>query len=322
MATIVANEQLAAGIFRMTVAGDYRGEMGQFYMVRCDDGYRADSYPLLSRPLSIHERGREGIVFLYRVHGRGTELLSRQMAGQHVLLEGPFGTGFPVVDVAKSNGKRIALVGGGMGVAPLLPVAQHYRHADVYLGYSGTAFAVDSFKKTVVHSEQVQVMNDARRSVLELLDTGRYDCIMACGPAGMLRALAEQCGYIDTMSEHIHTEWVSKEPMSHHSLATASVWTATETEQTSAEQAVVCSSHMNTSRMNTSRINTSSMNIENKMSMLQRPALYVSIERRMACGLGACLTCTVRTHHGNRRTCQEGPVFHAEEVCWDEFAHL
>ncbi len=317
MATIVANEQLAAGIFRMTVAGDYRGEMGQFYMVRCDDGYRADSYPLLSRPISIHERGEEGIVFLYRVHGRGTELLSRQMAGQHVLLEGPFGTGFPRLNVAQSSRQRIALVGGGMGVAPLLPVAQHYRHADVYLGYSGTVFAVDSFKKAVVHSEQVQVMNDARRSVLELLDTGRYDCIMACGPAGMLRALAEQCGYIDTMSEHIHNEWMSKEWMSYHSSATASAWTTTEMEQTSSEQAVIHSS-----RMNTSNMNTPSINIENKISTLQRPALYVSIGRRMACGLGACLTCTVRTRHGNRRTCKEGPVFRAEEVCWDELAHL
>lgn len=317
MATIVANEQLAAGIFRMTVAGDHRGEMGQFYMVRCDDGYRADSYPLLSRPISIHEWGKEGIVFLYRVHGRGTELLSRQMAGQHVLLEGPFGTGFPRLNVAQSSRQRIALVGGGMGVAPLLPVAQHYRHADVYLGYSGTVFAVDSFKKAIVHSEQVQVMNDARRSVLELLDTGRYDCIMACGPAGMLRALAEQCGYINAMPEHIHNEWMSKESMSHHSSATASAWMTTEIEQTSSEQAGVCSS-----RMNAPSMNTSSINIEHKMSTLQRPALYVSIERRMACGLGACLTCTVRTRHGNRRTCKEGPVFRAEEVCWDELAHL
>ncbi len=306
---IVANEQVAPGIFRMTVAGQYRGEMGQFYMVRCDDGYRADSYPLLSRPISIHERKADQIVFLYRVHGRGTELLSRQLAGQCVLLEGPFGNGFPQLEEWQSRTKRIALVGGGMGVAPLLPVAQHYRHADVYLGYSGAAFAVESFQQVIAHREQLQVINDVRRSVLELVNVESYDCIMACGPAGMLQALAGQCGYIDALPERAEGGAINKHPV-----ATAEAGNLTS-EQT-VGQASVHDPITNSIRMDTGTDTT------NSMKMLGRPALYVSIERRMACGLGACLTCTVRTHGGNRRTCQEGPVFRAEEVCWDELAHL
>lgn len=41
---------------------------------------------------------------------------------------------------------------------------------------------------------------------------------------------------------------------------------------------------------------------------------YVSLERRMACGMGACLGCTVETKTGNKRACKEGPVFDCEEL--------
>ncbi|MDA3937523.1 MAG: dihydroorotate dehydrogenase electron transfer subunit [Actinomycetota bacterium] len=43
----------------------------------------------------------------------------------------------------------------------------------------------------------------------------------------------------------------------------------------------------------------------------------VSLERLMACGIGACLSCVVTTKDGLKRACVEGPVFDAEEVCWD-----
>ncbi|MDR2052587.1 MAG: dihydroorotate dehydrogenase electron transfer subunit [Treponema sp.] len=44
----------------------------------------------------------------------------------------------------------------------------------------------------------------------------------------------------------------------------------------------------------------------------------VSLERRMACGVGACLGCTVVTAGGNRRCCADGPIFKAEELVFDE----
>lgn len=46
-------------------------------------------------------------------------------------------------------------------------------------------------------------------------------------------------------------------------------------------------------------------------------ACQVSLERLMACGIGACLSCVVTTTQGQRRACIDGPVFGAEEVCWD-----
>jgi dihydroorotate dehydrogenase electron transfer subunit len=43
----------------------------------------------------------------------------------------------------------------------------------------------------------------------------------------------------------------------------------------------------------------------------------VSLERLMACGIGACLSCVVSTVHGLRRACVNGPVFPATDVVWD-----
>jgi len=45
---------------------------------------------------------------------------------------------------------------------------------------------------------------------------------------------------------------------------------------------------------------------------------YVSLERRMACGIGACLGCVVKTKSGLQKVCQTGPIYNAEEVCWDD----
>lgn len=43
---------------------------------------------------------------------------------------------------------------------------------------------------------------------------------------------------------------------------------------------------------------------------------YVSVEEKMACGIGACLGCAVQTKNGFQRACSEGPVFSIEEVAW------
>ena len=46
--------------------------------------------------------------------------------------------------------------------------------------------------------------------------------------------------------------------------------------------------------------------------------LYVSMENRMGCGVGACLVCSCKTNGGNKKVCKDGPVFKAEEVFGDE----
>ena len=41
---------------------------------------------------------------------------------------------------------------------------------------------------------------------------------------------------------------------------------------------------------------------------------YVSLEKRMGCGVGACLSCSVDTKNGRRRSCKEGPIFKGSDL--------
>ncbi|MCP3745507.1 MULTISPECIES: dihydroorotate dehydrogenase electron transfer subunit [Paenibacillus] len=229
MANVISNVALVPGIYVMKIEGKFKGNMGQFYMLRSGTGY-----PLLPRPISIYDIGEESISFLYRVVGEGTNLFSQLQPGQEIHLKGPFGNGFPQVEGS------LALIGGGMGTAPLLLAAKYYPHAHVYLGFAQQAFGVEAFE-AVAASVQVKVGG----SIVEQVDPTLYANMFSCGPTPMLQALAMKT--VDTSSR-----------------------------------------------------------------------LYISTERHMACGIGACLGCTMRTRGGNRRVCKEGPVFPVEEVEFDD----
>ena len=56
---------------------------------------RWDAYPVLSRPISIHNLTEDSVSFLYRVHGTGTWSLSALQAGDKIQLEGPSGKDSP-----------------------------------------------------------------------------------------------------------------------------------------------------------------------------------------------------------------------------------
>lgn len=227
MAEITANIQVAPGIFRMSVAGAYAGKMGQFYMLRA-----WDKTPLLSRPISIYSLDAEEIHFLYQVVGEGTRILSMLQAGDEITLEGPFGNGFPEL-----NGK-VALVGGGIGIAPFYYALQNIPQADVYLGFSQKPYEVDHFKRI---TDRVTV--NVGGHILDLVDYEAYDAIFVCGPNAMMQA-----------AQRLNERWSG------------------------------------------------------------RNKVYVSLENRMACGVGACLVCSVGTTSGRKKSCVDGPVFAVEEV--------
>ncbi|GAA0137209.1 dihydroorotate dehydrogenase electron transfer subunit [Paenibacillus sp. YSY-4.3] len=233
MAEVMANVEVAPNIFRLKAAGAFTGRMGQFYMVRA-----WDKYPLLSRPLSIFDRDEGGIEFLYQVAGEGTRLFSALRPGDELQLDGPFGNGFPEV----LAGGRIALVGGGIGVAPLFYALREYSASDVYLGFSREAYWVEQFEEAT----SGKVIVDIGGMVLEQVDFDAYDTIIACGPEPMLKAVQRR-------------------------------------KQESASPANV----------------------------------YVSLENRMACGIGACLVCSVKCRDKRRKACTDGPVFLAEEVVFE-----
>jgi len=90
---------------------------GQFLNIKVNDAYE----PLLRRPLSIHRVKGANIEFLYEVVGRATELLSHRKPGEYLDVIGPLGNGFQLN--AKHKTLNI-LVAGGMGVAPLMFLAE------------------------------------------------------------------------------------------------------------------------------------------------------------------------------------------------------
>ena len=117
-AEIVRTEKLTADIYRFTlkapeIAAD--SSPGQFIMVRTGEGLD----PLLRRPFSIHQIAEGGLVqILIKVIGKGTQVLSSLQPGQLMDILGPLGRGF-----AYSPQYEHYLVGGGIGIAPLLFLA-------------------------------------------------------------------------------------------------------------------------------------------------------------------------------------------------------
>lgn len=261
-ATVVSQARLADQIYDMWLETELAAdaEPGQFVAV-----YPKNAATLLPRPISICEVNRdEGrIRLVYRIAGKGTTEFSSYQSGEKTAVLGVLGNGFPT---EKAAGKRVFLIGGGIGIPPMLELAktlstqcaakeQDARQGakvQIILGYrNNDMFLHEEFKKygqVYVASEDGSV--GSKGNVMDAIrEHGlQADIIMACGPMPMLRAV-----------------------------------------KTYAEE----------------------KNIE----------AYLSLEERMACGVGACLGCVCKTkeidHHShvhNARICTDGPVFEAKEV--------
>ncbi|MFR8172793.1 MAG: dihydroorotate dehydrogenase electron transfer subunit [Marvinbryantia sp.] len=235
MGKVTSNRALGEDFYLMRVEEENNARMGQFYMLRA-----WETYPVLSRPISVYDADKESVSFLYKVVGKGTELLRQLKEGDEITLDGAHGNGFPSL----ADKKRIALVGGGVGIAPLYLAAKTYKKenpdctVDIYLGFSGTPVLTEEFE-TVCDRLTVNVGG----FVTDDIDPNAYEAIVTCGPTIMMKVLYSKC--------------------------------------------VKCQA---------------------------AAPLYVSMENRMACGIGACLVCSCRTANGNRKVCKDGPVFLGSEV--------
>jgi dihydroorotate dehydrogenase electron transfer subunit len=177
---------------------------GQFAMLSAGARTRAPRFdPLLPRPMAIYRTraiaGGAEVEILYKIHGRGTTLLSEALPGQHVRLVGPLGTPFPL----PPEGARAVLVGGGTGIASLLELATRARGrgpVSVLLGArsSDDLMGADDFAALGVALEIATEdgSRGTRGLVTMLLDAvleADPACIVhACGPTPMMRACAER----------------------------------------------------------------------------------------------------------------------------------
>ena len=136
MYKVIENRYIGEDMYLMRVEGKFEGKMGQFYMLRA-----WDKFPLLSRPISIHDIDENSISFLYKVVGEGTRILSKVKVNETIKLEGPYGNGYEKVE------GKVALVGGGIGVAPLYLVAKNIENCDAYLGFRKEAILEEEYKE-------------------------------------------------------------------------------------------------------------------------------------------------------------------------------
>ena len=234
---LLAARELSPGIFDFTVSCPELAALavpGQFAQILVP-GHT------LRRPISICSIGRETLRFVFQVRGEGTEKLSRYRPGDDIDILAPLGKGFPI-----DPNKRTLLVGGGIGVPPLLGVAEALGgNAVAVLGFRSRGLVIleEDFKNT---GAKVLIATDDgsygyHGLVTDLAAGEDFQVLMACGPGPMLRGAGALAG----------------------------------------ERGV--------------------------------PG-YLSLEERMACGVGACLGCAVALTDGEGReyfghVCKDGPVF-------------
>ncbi len=247
---IVHKQALAKDVYSLTVLCPEIAEIacpGQFVHI-LPKGFG------LRRPISIagidKKKGTLRIVFV--IKHQGTQAIADLNQGDYLDMIAPLGHGFTLLPDAE----HVVLVGGGIGVPPMLPLAEYYGEK---------AAAVSGFRtfQQVILQEDLQAYGaqticctedgsagDVKGFVtapLEQLLSEGVDAVFACGSIPMLRAVAEICMRNQTYCE-------------------------------------------------------------------------VSLEERMACGVGACLGCACKIKKDGQEeflhVCKNGPVFKAEEVCW------
>lgn len=178
---VIENVEIAPGILKTSININLKAKPGQFFMLRADS-FRDN--PILARPFGVCEQLEDRLVFLVQVVGKGTRLIADLKAGDGVSILGPLGNGF-----VKTNDKKIAIVAGGIGIAPLLELAKSLDiKADFYVGFADKPYFVDEFKpyvgKIITSSEKKE-----GKFILDKLNPDDYDLIYACGPNPMLKAL-------------------------------------------------------------------------------------------------------------------------------------
>jgi dihydroorotate dehydrogenase electron transfer subunit len=170
---------------------------GQFVMVKVAD----TPFPLLRRPLSVHDAGPSGIGLFFKTAGLGTEILARKKAGDTLDILGPLGKGYTVLPDFK--GKRTHLVGGGRGIAPLFFLGRELRA----LGARVTVFYGGRSQTDIPLREKFEAAGlplfcstddgsfGFEGLVTELLgrelNGSPADILYVCGPAAMMKAAAE-----------------------------------------------------------------------------------------------------------------------------------
>jgi len=196
MGRVVCNEQIGADVWVMDIYAPKQAaeaQVGQFCNVRV----ASDSSPLLRRPISYAGfNKKEGTIkLLYRVVGKGTELMTKLEKDDTIDCLGPLGKPFVLSD-------NMLLVGGGVGIAPMLCTVEQLQEgqkAIVLLGFrnKGELFWADLFKP---YNVTVHITTDDGSAgtkgfptavMPELLTKNEFTTVNTCGPTPMMKGVAK-----------------------------------------------------------------------------------------------------------------------------------
>lgn len=190
-ANIKAQDEIATGIYRMVIESSEVAKSS-------DVGMFVNLYPkakntLLPRPISISEIGEDTITLVYGVVGEGTREFSSYKAGESIRVSTAQGTGFKPQKV-----KRHVLVGGGIGVPPLVELAKRLEGEKIaVVGFREEPFLIETLEAA---GAKVYIATDSGKcgfkgNVIDLIKTEGIegDYYYSCGPKVMLKALAHYC---------------------------------------------------------------------------------------------------------------------------------
>ena len=232
---IVENQEINKSIYEILLEGENTNiQPGQFVNVRIPNQF-------LARPFSIADFDKNQMHIVYKVVGRGTEILSKEKVGNNLKVLTGLGNGF---DLDEQTTKPV-LIGGGTGVAPIYYLARKLLEKGIdpgiILGFRSKEDSIylekfQAFKNCWIAYESDHLLVTDYLKEMEK----NYDYFYACGPKPMLKAISEL------------TEMDGE----------------------------------------------------------------VSLESRMACGIGQCKCCSTETTEGMKTLCKDGPVLKKRLVKW------
>ncbi len=289
---IISNKEVCSAHFVMELEAPFLGENsapGQFINIRVDEG---TTDPLLRIPLGIHKIHEGGISLLYKVVGSGTQILSNKKQGDQVDVLGPLGKGFDVARVeaygntplqSTKQDPEAILVAGGHGIAPLYALAESLAEKKIK-----TTFLIG------VRSRDHLVCVDELKSLGAEVQIATED-----GSAGYE-------GYVTELLEELLKQVMKGEVNGDSQRARFSRLRSGQEGQSPGEQQTMiysCGPRL-------------MLRALSKVALENNTPAQVSLDAYMACGVGACLGCAVKTKDGYKMVCKDGPVFDSKEILW------
>ena len=125
-AKIISNYRFSGNYWHLEFESGFIAKQavaGQFVNIKVSDGLE----PLLRRPLSIHAVKEKKVKVIYEILGKGTQILSTRKPGEFLDIIGPLGKGFDYRGLVKSKAAKNILIAGGIGVAPLVFLAEKLK---------------------------------------------------------------------------------------------------------------------------------------------------------------------------------------------------